>query len=94
MHRSKSALLEALDIDSVSCVVEGDAEAYKSASAAERQAMEIPVSYKAVGYNGLNQLKEWGNAPFVIPDRAYSSELGFLQEFARPEYEDVTNRFL
>lgn len=94
MHRPKSALLEALDIDSVSCVVEGDAEAYKFASAAERLAMEIPVSYKAVGYNGLGQLKEWGSAPFVIPDRAYSPELGFLREFARPEYEDVTNRFL
>lgn len=94
MHRAKSALLEALDIDSVSCIVEGDAEAYKYASAAEKQAMEIPVSYKAVGYNGLSQLKEWGSAPFVIPDRAYVLELGFLREFARPEYEDVTNRFL
>lgn len=94
MHRAKSALFEALDIDSVSCIVESEAEAYKTASAARRAAMEIPVSYGAVGYNDLGRLKEWGSGPYVIPDRAYSAELGFLREFARPEYEDVTNRFL
>lgn len=94
IHQAKSALLEALDIDSAACIVEGDVGRYRTASAAERLAMEIPVSVRTVRYSGLNRLSECGSEPYVVPDRAYSPETGFLPEFARPEFEDVTNRFL
>lgn len=93
MHRAKSALLEVLDIDTVACVTQRDAAVYRTASRAEQMALEITVSYNTVGRNGLQRLEE-GSAPYVIPDRAYSEELGFLREFATPEYEDITPRFL
>lgn len=76
-HKNKSALLELLDIDSVSCITEEDAEAYLDAGYPERIVMEIPVNFNSVKYRQLPQLKQ-GSFPFIVPDKAYSSTLGLI----------------
>lgn len=92
-HHPKSALLEILDIDSISCIEETDLALYESASYTEQAGMEIPVSYRSIAFNKLDQLKT-GSRPFVIPSKAYDPELGFKAEYAKPEFYDVTLRFL
>jgi CRISPR-associated endonuclease/helicase Cas3 len=92
-HNSKSALLETLDIDSVTCIEESDREFYDTASYEDQSKIEIPVSYRSVGYRGLDKSSA-GSKPFVIPSKAYDNESGFLVEFAKPEFYDVTQRFL
>jgi CRISPR-associated endonuclease/helicase Cas3 len=92
-HNSKSALLEALDIDSVACVDEADRELYESSSYEEQAKMEIPVSYRLVAYRLLDKSAS-GSKPFIIPSKAYDDELGFLVEFAKPEFYNVSLRFL
>lgn len=91
-HNSKSALLETLDIDSVTCIDEADKELYDTSPFEDRSEMEIPVSYRSVGYRGLDKSIN-GSKPFVIPSTAYDNELGFLVEFAKPEFYNVSLRF-
>lgn len=86
-NKDKTALLELLDIDSVSCIVEGDTEAYLNGGYSERIGLEIPVNFKSIKYRKLNQLKQ-GSYPFLIPDRAYSSSIGLLlAELNKKTYE-------
>ena len=92
-HNSKSALLETLDIDSVTCIEENDKELYETAHYEEQAKLEIPVSYRSVGYKNLDKSKE-GSHPFIIPGKAYDTDLGFLIEYAKPDFYDVTQRFL
>lgn len=84
-HRGKSALLDTLDIDSAVCIKSGDKELYRMGLFSERSGLEIPVSYRSIAYRGLEQLEE-GMRPFVVPDEAYSEELGFMPDYAKPEY--------
>lgn len=84
-HRSKSALLETLDIDSAVCITENDKDLYKTGYMIESVELEIPVSFRSVGFRNLEQIN-YKMRPFVIPDKAYSDELGFLNEFAKTEY--------
>jgi CRISPR-associated endonuclease/helicase Cas3 len=90
-HNSKSILLDLLEIDSVSCVCEADEERYKDVDYEERLNMEINARYYVV--KELNQV-EWGSNPFVIPDTAYSEELGFEVEKAKAEHYNVEYSFL
>lgn len=76
-HYPKSVLLESLEIDSVACICESDCIAYEQGSPEERLVLEIPVSFRCIRSKGLRQL-EVGIRPFVIPDGAYSEELGFV----------------
>lgn len=92
-HNSKSALLETLDIDSVTCIEESDRDIYENATYEEQSKMEIPVSFRSIGYAGLDKLKT-GSKPFVIPSKAYNEELGFLSDYAKPEFYDITKQFL
>lgn len=92
-HNSKSALLETLDIDSVTCITETDKDHYESSTYEVQSKMEIPVSYRSVAYRGLDK-STYGSNPFIIPSKAYDNELGFLVEFAKPEFYDVTLLFL
>jgi len=92
-HNSKSALLETLDIDSVACIDEADKERYETLPYEEQAKMEIPVSYRSVGYRGLDKSAS-GSKPFVIPSKAYDNELGFLVDFAKPEFYNISLRFL
>lgn len=92
-HNPKSALLETLDIDSVSCIEETDKDYYETSSYIEQSKLEIPVSFRSVGYKNLDKSKA-GTHPFIIPSKAYDEELGFLVEFAKTEYYDNTNQFI
>ncbi len=92
-HNPKSALLETLDIDSVCCIDEAEREIYDNATYEEQSKMEIPVSFRSIGYAGLDKLKT-GSRPFVIPSKAYDDELGFLGGYARPEFYDISKQFI
>ena len=92
-HNSKSAFLETLDIDSVACIDEADKDLYDTLPYEEQAKMEIPVSYRSVAYRNLDK-SDSGSKPFVIPSKAYDNELGFLVEFAKPEFYNVSLRFL
>ena len=81
-HKDKSALLDVLDINSVVCITQSDIEKYKQ-NDARRMELEIPVNYKTVSYNNLDQLTE-GSRPFIVPDIAYSNQKGLLAELAKP----------
>ncbi|HOW31786.1 MAG TPA: CRISPR-associated helicase Cas3', partial [Bacteroidales bacterium] len=90
-HNAKSALLEALDIDSVTCIVESDKNIYEASSYEEQAKLEIPVSYRSVAYCNLDK-SAVGSKPFVIPLKAYDDETGFWVEFAKPEYYNVSRQ--
>lgn len=83
-HNSKSALLETLDIDSATCIVQSDEEQYNRKESVMRSELEIPVSYRSVAYLGLRMNKH-GTCPYVIPDEAYDCELGLLPDKLRDE---------
>lgn len=78
-HNDKAALLELLNINSVVCITQEDENTYKSGSYREASLCEIPCSYKSLAYRGLERIKERAN-PFLIPDKAYSQELGLIME--------------
>jgi CRISPR-associated endonuclease/helicase Cas3 len=90
-HRSKSILFEVLDIDSVSCICENDESEYEFADYEKRLEMEIPVKYFSV--NKMRQSKK-GNKPFIIPDSAYSPEIGLEGEKIKEKNFSVDNRML
>ena len=92
-HHPKSALLDALEIESATCIEEADRDFYESANYMDQSKLEIPVSYRSIAYNQLEKLKS-GTRPFVIPSKAYDNEQGFKVEYAKPIFYDVTLRFL
>ncbi|MCH7408160.1 CRISPR-associated helicase Cas3' [Belliella sp. DSM 111904] len=90
-HRGKSILFELLEIDSVSCICEGDLEIYENTDFERRLELEIPVRYFAV--KGMNQAQN-GNKPFIIPDKAYDFEIGLDVKKIRENNFDVNNQIL
>ena len=90
-HRSKSILFELLDIDSVSCITEGDEDAYNDSYFEARLGMEIPVRYFSV--REMRQSQK-GNRPFIVPDKAYSFESGLDIKLIRESNFDVNNQML
>lgn len=84
-HCAKSALLEALNINSVSCILESDVERYKEADSSERTKMEIPMSFKSIAFSHLQVVKA-GTYPFVVPDKCYTENMGLDLDYAKPEY--------
>jgi CRISPR-associated endonuclease/helicase Cas3 len=87
-HNPKSALLDTLDIDSVTCIDEYDREWYETAKYDEQAKMEIPVSFRSIGFRKLDK-SESGSRPFIIPHKAYDEDLGFLSDYAKPEFYDT-----
>lgn len=86
-HNSKSALLEALDINSATCILQSEEEQYDKNESGTRNELEIPVSYRSVAYLGL-RMNKYGTCPYMIPDDAYDSELGLLSD----KLKDESNR--
>lgn len=83
-HRHKSALLDALDIDSAICITASNETQYIESDYNERSKIEIPVSFRSIGHRNLTQLN-CGSRPFVIPNNAYSDSLGVLIDNIKPE---------
>ena len=90
-HNSKALLLDLLEIDSVNCICEANEEAYKEAKYEERVKMTLSTRFWVV--KNLRQL-DYGSRPFIIPNKSYNSEIGFQQDFAKPEYYDTSYSFL
>jgi CRISPR-associated endonuclease/helicase Cas3 len=67
-NNKKSVLVEALDIESVSCILEVDKDKYLLANWEERIQLEIPINFKTIAryINQYEQL-EVGSYPFIIP---------------------------
>ncbi len=91
-HRRKAILLDLLEIDSVSCILESDEDNYMDSKLEERIMMEIPARYWQV--KDLRQLKGYGNNPFIVPDNSYSEETGFDVNKAREGKYNIENSFL
>lgn len=87
-HRPKSYLLDLLEIDSVSCIIEDDIERYENATFEDRMMMEIPARYWSV--HKFPQC-EYGNKPFIVPNHAYSYENGFEINKARERFNPNDN---
>ena len=83
-HFPKSALLEKLEVDSVTCILEKDKEEYINAFAEQRIVLEIPVSYISVKWKNLEQIR-YGSNPFIVPDSSYSERSGLNLATALPE---------
>jgi len=67
-NRKKSVLVDALEIESATCILECDREAYETAGWEERLYMEIPVNFKSIfPYRKKYIQIEIGSYPFVIP---------------------------
>lgn len=92
-HLPKSALMDRLDIDSVSCITQADAELYKEYDVDKRMLIEIPMNYKSLKWKKLDQLRI-GKHPFVIPDGSYSSEKGLDMRKVGTEYYDTNYQML
>lgn len=92
-HLPKSALLGKLDIDAIACITEHDKDAYRDANSEERIRMEIPVNYNTVRWKKLDQIY-FGSNPFIVPDRAYSSERGLDFGKLKTENYDVNYQIL
>ncbi len=90
-HRSKSILFELLEIDSVSCICEGDVTAYENSNFERRLELEIPIRYFTV--SRMNQSPK-GNKPFIIPDKAYSEEMGLIVSLIKEENFDRNNQII
>src|SRR5690606_41068047 len=90
-HRSKSILFELLDIDSVSCITEGDEDTYDNSGFEARLNMEIPVRYFSV--REMRQSQK-GNRPFIVPDKAYRFEYGLDIKLISESNFDVNNQML
>ena len=84
-HYPKSALLDVLDINSAVCITENDKDAYIAENAFVRAEMEIPVSYRSIAHDGLEQISE-GSRPFIVPNKAYDTGKGLLAEYTQPQY--------
>lgn len=74
-HYPKSVLLEKLNIESASCILESDIIAYEAGDSKEKRMLEIPVSYNSIAWKDLRILKAGAN-PYVVPDKCYSPERG------------------
>lgn len=65
---AKSTLVETLEIDSATCILQSDREKYLTAKWAERLHLEIPVNYNLIARHKSNyEQLEVGSYPFVIP---------------------------
>ncbi|MFP4557485.1 MAG: CRISPR-associated helicase Cas3' [Bacteroidales bacterium] len=87
-HRPKSYLLELLEIDSVSCILESDLEQYQNSNFEQRMMLEIPARYWQV--KNFSQC-EFGNKPFIVPSHSYSKELGFDIDKAKQPFNEKHN---
>lgn len=64
----KAVLVEALEIESATCILESDREKYLEAKWEDRLPLEIPINYRSLyKYRKLYEQLEVGSYPFVVP---------------------------
>lgn len=76
----RAVLVEALEIESATCILASDRDAYLNANWEERLQMEIPINYKTIARHKANyeQLKV-GAYPFVVPQDTMAYQTYGLQ---------------
>lgn len=69
-NNKKAVLVDALEIESATCILETDRDKYLTANWEDRLQMEIPINYKTISKHKSNfeQLKV-GAFPFVVPQQ-------------------------
>jgi CRISPR-associated endonuclease/helicase Cas3 len=79
-HIAKSVLLEVLELNSATCILESDVEAYMDGDWEERQWLEIPVNEKSLYpiKDSIQKLEDYGNEPFIITDQTEYEPLGLI----------------
>lgn len=92
-HVPKSVFLDKLEIDTVTCIRESRVERYlsKLSSDEEKINMEIPVHYRTIASKGLYKIRDIGTAPFIVPDIAYSPQMGLMKDLAEPKNYKPSN---
>lgn len=85
VHRPKSVLIEAMEIEAACCIRQSDKYLYQQGNFEQRTNLEIPVPFKSIGFRGLEQVKKCGSNPFVVPDEAYHRVLGLQLDKAGAE---------
>ena len=79
-HYPKSVLMEALNIESASCILLSDQERYERSGHDERLVLEIPISQKAARFGRFTRYgqSEYGNRPLIVADESYGAETGLV----------------
>lgn len=90
-NNKKSCLLELLDIDNVTCILESDEQEYFQLSKKEREKRHISLRYWMV--KDFNHL-DYGVHPFIVPDVAYDKDLGFDIDKCKVENYNSSYSFL
>ncbi|GAB3988951.1 CRISPR-associated helicase/endonuclease Cas3 [Spirosoma daeguense] len=79
-NRPKSVLIDALEIEAATCILEEDKARYETAYWEERIGLEIPISWRVIAphYKQYEQL-EIGSYPFVVPQNLVAYQTYGLQ---------------
>ncbi len=84
-HRQSAVLVEALEIQSATCILRCDREKYLNAKWNDRIPMEIPISIRTIArYKNQYEQLEHGSYPFVIPQEE-AEHLKYGLELVEPE---------
>jgi len=79
-NRKRAVLVDALEIESASCILETDRERYLTATWEERQLMDIPISWKSIArYRTQYEQLDVGSNPFVVPQNIEDYKIYGLQ---------------
>lgn len=81
----KAVIVEALEIESATCILEGDREQYETADWLERLSLEIPVSWTTIANKKACYVQlKIGSWPFVVPQEPEDHKL-FGLKLVEPE---------
>jgi CRISPR-associated endonuclease/helicase Cas3 len=75
-NHKKAVLVDALEIESATCILASDREKYLTAKWEDRLHLEIPINYKSISrYKNQYEQLEMGAYPFVVPqdEQAYQT---------------------
>jgi len=76
----KAVMIEALEIESATCILENDKQKYETANWEERLYMEIPISWKTIARHKSEYVQlEIGAYPFVVPQKLDEYKIYGLQ---------------
>jgi len=79
-NTKKAVLMEALEIESATCILESDRDKYLTADWEERIYMEIPINWKTIArYKEKYEQLNVGANPFVIPQKSDDYKIYGLQ---------------
>jgi len=79
-NTKKAVLVDALEIESASCILSVDREQYLTANWEERLQMEIPINWKTIArYRSEYEQLNVGSYPFVIPQDVNAYKIYGLQ---------------